>query len=334
MSETSVTRMSANPDRLDGVMQDFQVAANGIMISGRSLGEGPPVLLCHGFPETSLSWHGVMVRLAGAGFRAIAPDMRGYGGSSAPREIEAYSQLALVGDMVGLLDALAVPAAAIVGHDWGAQVAWNAALMRPDRFKAVAGLSVPYAPRTTRNLLDVMRSSGRDRFYMLHFQEPGRAEAELEADARRSLLAVYDGLSGAPSSGGTFDGIVGQHGFVESLRPPARPPSWLAPDLLDGEVAAFSRSGFRGGLNWYRNMDRDWQLLAPFDGAPISQPSLFIGGTADMVVAWNARTIEALPRHLVDLRGIHLLDGVGHWLQQEAPERTADLLVHFLRESG
>lgn len=311
-------------------MTPFEVTANGITLAGHRMGEGPPVLLCHGFPETSLSWRPVMERLASAGFAAIAPDMRGYGGSSAPAHVESYSQLHLVGDMVGLLDALGLRQAAIVGHDWGAQVAWNAALMRPDRFSAVAGLSVPYAPRTAWNLLDAMRRSGRQNFYMLYFQEPGRAEAELDADPRRALLAVYAGL-GARRAGDVFDGTVGPGGFVQSLGDHVELPGWLDPVLLAAEADAFARTGFRGGLSWYRNMDRDWELLAPFDGAPIRQPALFIGGQDDLVVRWNERTIEALPRHLPGLRARHLLPGVGHWLQQEEPGLTADLLIGFLQ---
>ena len=225
-------------------MDTFEVAANGITIRGVAAGAGPPVLLCHGFPETSASWRGLIERLASGGFRALAPDMRGYGGTSAPAAVESYSQFHLVGDMVGLLDALGIGSAAIVGHDWGAQVAWNAALMRPDRFTAVAGLSVPYAPRGPKNLLDVMRRAGRGEFYMLHFQEPGRAEAELDPDPRRSLLAVYAGL--AARAGGAFDGLVQLGSFLGSLGPPAASPPWLDGTLLAGRGGGLRPHGASG----------------------------------------------------------------------------------------
>jgi pimeloyl-ACP methyl ester carboxylesterase len=307
------------------------LAVNGITLHVAEAGEGPPVLFCHGFPESWRSWRHQMEALAEAGFRAIAPDMRGYGDSEAPAAIEDYTILHLVGDMVGLLDALGLPQAAIVGHDWGAPVAWNAALLRPDRFPAVAGLSVPFAPRGPISPVEALRRAGRHRFYQLHFQAPGVAEAELDRDVEVTLRRTLWSLSGNPPEAERWRPDLPESGFLASLAEPASLPAWLPAEELAALAAIYRRTGFRGGLNWYRNIHRNWQLMAPFAGLTLRQPSLFIAGTVDPVLGWAAAAVEALPQRLPGLRGSHLLEGIGHWVQQEAPEPVNRALVDFLR---
>ncbi|MBL6079908.1 alpha/beta hydrolase [Belnapia sp. T18] len=310
------------------------LAANGITLHVAEAGEGPPVLFCHGFPESWRSWRHQMEALAEAGFRAIAPDMRGYGESEAPPAIEDYTLLHLIGDMVGLLDALGLHQAAIVGHDWGAPVAWNAALLRPDRFPAVAGLSVPFSPRGPVSPTEALRRAGRHRFYQLYFQEPGVAEADLEGDAEVTLRRTLWSLSGNPPEAERWRPDLPEAGFLASLaEPPALPP-WLPAAELAELAAIYRRTGFRGGLNWYRNIERNWRLMAPFAGLTLRQPSLFITGTADPVLGWTRPAVEALPQRLAGFRGAVMLEGIGHWVQQEAPEPVNRALLDFLRGAG
>ena len=256
------------------------VEANGIHLHIAEQGEGRTVLLCHGFPESWYSWRHQLSALAAAGFHAIAPDMRGYGRSDRPEAIEQYTLLHLVGDMVGLLDALGIDQAAIAGHDWGAPVAWHAALLRPDRFRGVIGLSVPYRPRTSVVPTSVMPQRDDAVFYQLYFQTPGVAEAEFERDVRATLTKILYAASGdaprLPGAGGGEVAMVSRDGgFLTRMPVPDILPAWLSKADLDFYVGEFTRTGFRGGLNWYRNIDRSWELLAPF-GRPRSRFRRFI----------------------------------------------------------
>jgi pimeloyl-ACP methyl ester carboxylesterase len=310
------------------------VEANGIRMHLAECGEGPAVLLCHGFPEGWYSWRHQLRALGAAGFRAIAPDMRGYGRTEAPPGVADYTLLHLVGDMVGVLDALGLEGAAIAGHDWGAPVAWNAALMRPDRFRAVAGLSVPYAPRGRMSGLEAMRRAGWQRFYQLQFQAPGVAEAELERDPEATIRRTLWSLSGDALEAERWTPDLPEGGWLASTREPPALPPWLTAEDIAHYAGEFRRTGFRGGLNWYRNLDRNWALLAPFHGAPIRVPSLFIAGRRDPVLGWAGRALEALPRSLPGLRGTVLIETAGHWVQQEAPEAVNGALIGFLRGLG
>jgi len=321
--------MPSNPS-----VQHRSIAANGINLHIAEMGEGPAVLLCHGWPETWYSWRHQMPILAAAGFRALAPDMRGYGRSDAPEQIEAYTQLHIVGDMVALLDALAIPQAVIVGHDWGAPVAWNSALMRPDRFHAVAGLSVPYSPRGTVSLIDVFKRAGLDNFYMMYFQEPGVAEREFEKDVATSLRRIlYSGSGSRPEGTDWVAFATPGGGLLENALDTAMPLSWLSNEDLAAYVEDFQRSGFRGGFNWYRNLHRSWELLAPFTNAPIHQPSMFIAGERDGVLRMPAirSAVDKLDTVLPGLRRRAILKHAGHWVQQEAPEEVNALLLEFLK---
>jgi pimeloyl-ACP methyl ester carboxylesterase len=296
-------------------------------------GSGPLVLLCHGFPESWRSWRHQLAALAAAGYRAVAPDMRGYGGTDAPPEIEAYTLLNLVGDMVELVKALGERTAVIVGHDWGAPVAWHAALLRPDMFRAVAGMSVAYVPPSRVDLLSSLEQAGITTFYLQYFQTPGVAEAELEADPEATLRRASFSMSGdGPDR--IIAGVLGPgRGFLDATVDPPVLPAWLDAADIAAVAADFRETGFRGPLNWYRNFRRNADLLAPWRGCPIHQPSLFIAGARDDVLKFpgaKAR-IDGLSRVLPGLRGTHILDGAGHWVQRERPETVNRLLIEFLR---
>ena len=253
------------------------IETNGIRMHIAEQGSGPLVVLCHGFPESWYSWRHQLRALAEAGFHAVAPHMRGYGQTDRPQEIDKYSLFHLVGDMIGLIDALGAEQAVIAGHDWGAPVAWHAALMRPDRFRAVIGLSVPFRPRGPVAPTTVMPQRDDAVFYQLYFQTPGVAEAEFERDVTRTIRSMLYGASGdAPRrEGAAADGIgmvPRQGGFLSGRTPPAPLPAWLTEADIDFYAGEFARSGFRGGLNWYRNIDRNWELLAAYAGAQVRVP--------------------------------------------------------------
>ncbi|MFC9648858.1 alpha/beta fold hydrolase [Streptomyces sp. NPDC059892] len=297
-------------------------------------GTGPLVLLIHGFPESWYSWRHQLPVLAAAGFRAVAVDVRGYGRSSKPHDIEAYRMLAHVADNVGVVRALGEETAVVVGHDWGSTIAANTALLRPDVFTAVGLLSVPYAPRGGFRPTDAFSlMGGPEEFYVSYFQRPGRAEAEIERDVRGWLAGFYAALSGdavAPADGGDPH-FVPAGGKLSDRFPDASPPSWLGEADLDVYADEFERTGLTGALNRYRNMDRDWEDLAAWHGAPIIQPSLFIGGALDASTTWLADAIAAYPTTLPGLVSSHILDGCGHWVQQERADEVNRLLTDWLR---
>jgi pimeloyl-ACP methyl ester carboxylesterase len=305
---------------------------NGIRLQVTEAGEGPLVLLLHGFPESSHSWRHQLRALSEAGYHAVAPNQRGYGHSDRPHAIEAYDVVTLVDDAIGLIDTLGEKQAVVVGHDWGAPVAWNAALLHPDRVRAVAGMSVPYGGRPQGSPLAAFRAIFKDIFfYMLYFQEPGVAEAELEADVRRSLRTFYYSASGdAPAGGGT-----GPHPntakVLDTMRDCTTLPPWLTEADLDAFTEAFEHSGFRGPLNWYRNFDRSWKRTAALADRKIEQPATFIAGDRDPVIAMGRRQLERLPKIAPRLFESLLLPGCGHWVQQERPEEVNAALLRFLR---
>ncbi|MEA2890975.1 MAG: hypothetical protein QOI05_1768 [Bradyrhizobium sp.] len=315
------------------------VNANGIHLHFVEQGEGPLVVLCHGFPESWYSWRHQLVALSAAGFRAVAVDMRGYGQSDRPEPIDQYTLLHLVGDMVGLLDVLGVQQAVIAGHDWGAGVAWHAALLRPDRFRAVIALSIPYLQRSPVAPTLIMPRRKDAVFYPLYFQEPGVAEAELERNVRQTFLKVLGGgsVAGGPperSAGGPV-GMVSRDGGLLSGRPtPTTLPNWLTEADIDFYVREFERTGFRGGLNWYRNIDRNWEWLAPFEGAKVTVPALYMVGDRDLIMAFPGmdRVIDNLGNNAPQLRGKVILPGCGHWTQQERASEVNAAMIDFLRQ--
>ncbi|WP_338696529.1 alpha/beta hydrolase [Streptomyces sp. Q6] len=296
-------------------------------------GEGPLVLLIHGFPESWYSWRRQLPVLADAGYRAVAVDVRGYGRSSRPDRVDAYRMLELVEDGVAVVEALGADHAMVVGHDWGAGIAAHSALVRPDVFRAVAMLSVPYAPRGGPRPSEVFAGTGGgpEEFYVSYFQEAGRAEAEIEPDVRGWLAGFYAALSAdtMPGPDAPDPHLVTRGGRLRD-RFPAGLPHWLSESELDVYAGEFERTGMRGALNRYRNMDRDWEDLAGFDGAALAQPSLFVGGTRDASTMWLSDAIDAFPKTLPGLVGSHLLDGAGHWIQQERADEVNRLLVEWL----
>jgi pimeloyl-ACP methyl ester carboxylesterase len=314
---------------------------NGIRMHIAECGAGPLVVLCHGFPESWYSWRHQLKALAEAGFHAVAPDMRGYGQTDRPDPIDQYTLLHLTGDIVGLLDALSAEKAVIAGHDWGAPVAWHCALLRPDRFRAVIGLSVPFWSRFPIRPTSLMPQTDDTLFYQLYFQSPGLAEAEFERDVRRSIRSLLFSASGdAPrrkniGSPDTAVGMVSRQGdFLSGLVDPASLPLWLTEADIDFYVSEFTRTGFRGGLNWYRNIDRSWELLAPFAGSCVSIPGLYIAGDRDLVVGFPGmeQIIANLAHFVPQLRGSFMLPGCGHWTQQERPLEVNDAIINFLQE--
>jgi pimeloyl-ACP methyl ester carboxylesterase len=321
------------------------IETNGIRLHLAEQGTGPLVVLCHGFPESWYSWRHQLRALAAAGYHAVAPDMRGYGQSEAPEAIDQYTLFHLVGDMVGVLDALGEEQAVIAGHDWGAPVAWHAALMRPDRFRAVIGLSGPYRPRGPVRPTTVMPQTSDALFYQLYFQTPGVAEAELGRDPRATLRGGLYGASGdAPPTRfnatgprraqGDEVGMVPRNGgFLTATPSPASLPPWLKEADIDVYAAEFARTGFRGGLNWYRNIDRNWELLAPFAGARVTVPALYVAGDRDLVMAFRGmdQLIANLAKFVPQLRGTIMLPGCGHWTQQERAQEVNAAMIDFLR---
>ncbi len=318
-------------------IQHRTIQTNGISMHIAEAGEGPLVLLCHGFPECWYSWRHQLTALAEAGYHAVAPDQRGYGQTDRPERIDAYTIMHLVGDMVGLLDALGEERTAIVGHDWGSIVAWDAALIRPDRFHAVVGMSVPFIPRTPIRPTDMLKALAGDRFmYILYFQEPGVAEAELDPNAASMMRQMLYTASGSIPEDHEWNlDLPKTAGFLDAMVDPEKLPDWLSEDDLAYYVGEFERTGFRGGLNWYRNLDRNWELLAPWAGVKVQVPALFIGGLRDGVVTGPERKGEGpmvalLPDFVPNLRAKVLIEGAGHWSQQEAPAETNRALIDFL----
>ncbi|MGO9385713.1 MAG: alpha/beta fold hydrolase [Mycobacterium sp.] len=308
------------------------VDTNGVQLRVIEAGDrgAPVVILAHGFPELAYSWRHQIPVLAEAGYHVLAPDQRGYGGSSRPDAIEAYSIYELTADLVGLLDDVGAERAVWIGHDWGAAVVWNAPLLHPDRVAAVAGLSVPPTPRAKVPPTQAFRRTfGENFFYILHFQEPGVADAELDGDPARTMRRMMGGLRASGDQSAALRMVApGPEGFIDRLPEPDELPDWISQDELDHYIGEFSRTGFTGGLNWYRNFDRNWETTPELAGAKISVPSLFIGGTADPVLAFTradrASEVISGPYRQV------MIDGAGHWLQQERPDEVNATLLEFL----
>ena len=311
------------------------IETNGIRLHVAEQGEGPLVILCHGFPECWYSWRHQLPALARAGFRAVAPDLRGYGRSDRPQQVEKYTILDDIGDIVGLLDALGARQAVIAGHDVGATMAWQAALLRPDRFRAVIALSVPFRPRGFGGSVPPTTLMPRNEdavFYQLFLQTP-EAEAALGRDLRRTFRSQLYSLSGdrPPSAGGGFAdaGMVPRKG--NPFTDPASLPTWVTETDIDVYVAEFTRSGFSGPLGWYRNVDRSWELLAPFAGASVTVPALYMAGDRDFVAAVNSQFIAAQSATVPKLRPAIMLAGCGHWTEQERAPEVSAAMIEFLR---
>jgi pimeloyl-ACP methyl ester carboxylesterase len=310
-------------------MESRFIVSNGIRMHYVEAGSGPLVLLLHGFPESWYSWRHQLGALAEAGYHAVAPDLRGYGQTDRPEALEAYDIFQLTGDVVGLVNALGEKSAVIVGHDWGALITAYAALFRPDMFRAVALLSVPYSPRGPMNHTDWEQKKYPGKvFYQASLRSPGANEF-LMSDVRSSLLKGLYSLSGDAEEQDRWSPVRDPSAPRESANAPKMPP-WLTGQDLDFLEAEYQRSGFTGGLNYYRNMDRNWALTPFLDGAKILQPTLFIAGDRDPVIDFLRGAYDRLGTNIPNLRNNVLLPGVGHWTQQERPREVNRLLIEFL----
>jgi pimeloyl-ACP methyl ester carboxylesterase len=310
------------------------IETNGIRLHLAEQGEGPLVILCHGFPECWYSWRHQLEALAKAGFHAVAPDLRGYGRSDRPGEVENYTILHHIGDIVGLVDALGEKQAVIAGHDIGAAIAWQAALLRPDRFRGVIAMSPPFRPRAfgggSAPPTTLMPRNENAVFYQL-FLQTSDAEAALGRDLRRTFRGQFYSLSGdrPPSPGLAQAGMVPRKGPV-LVDPPSLPP-WITEADINVYVEAFARSGWHGPLAWWRNIDRGWELLAAFDGATVTVPALYMAGERDMVVAAFQQAIAKQSTFVPKLRPAIMLPGCGHWTEQERPTEVSAAMIDFLQ---
>lgn len=306
----------------------ISVDVGGTTLSVTRAGEGPAVVLLHGFPEIAYSWRHQIDALADLGFCVLAPDQRGYGLSDAPDGVEAYAMTELVGDVIGLLDDQGIDEAVIVGHDWGAIVAPWVWLFRPDRVRALALLSVPYLPRGERSIVDHIGATDPDGdfAYILAFQQPG-IEALFEADPIERLRRFHWTVCGARPKD-----------FTRGDQIPEGLPPHLSSADFDTYCRAFERSGYGNPINWYRNMHQNWQASRPWHQAKLACPTLFIGGDRDFVATSSAGAlgsgVDSMPQWCTDLRGVHLIEGAGHWVQQEAPDEVNELLAEFLEALG
>lgn len=307
-------------------IQQQKLQVNGIELSVHTAGreDGQPVWLLHGFPECWHSWRAQIPALAAQGYRVFVPEMRGYGQSSAPAAIADYDLLTLCADIQGAMDLFGHRQVVMIGHDWGAVVAWHLALLEPQRITRLVTMSVPFAGRARRPVIDIMRELYADRFnYILYFQEPGVAEQELDADIERTLtLFMQDQdvfMQKKPASAKLLEGVP----LPNTL------PAWCTRQDLDIYVKTFSADGFRGPLNWYRNFERNWQRTESLAGKQVLQPTLFLIGDRDPVGLFEAHTLKRMPEVVPNLQQ-EVLGNCGHWIQNEHEAKVNELLLGFL----
>ena len=311
------------------------VTANNLRFHVATCGTGDRLALClHGFPESWYSWRHQMPAIAAAGYHVVAPDMRGYGKTDKPAAVEDYDIQHLTGDLVGIVDAMGAKDAILVGHDWGAIVTWHAMLLHPDRFTALVAMSVPYNGRGPVSIVEgLKRTLGDNFFYILHFQEPGVAEKEFDADPRAILSRLYLSPDSPREKPEITDPKRAAGGWIPRLGAPKGLPSWLTQADLDYYVREFSDAGFRGGINYYRNFHRNWETTPQLADAKLAQPVLFIAGDKDVVIRGaSADALRAGMKNAVpDLKDVVLVPNTGHWVQQERPEETNAAILTFLR---
>lgn len=317
-----------------GYVNERMIQANGRQFSLAEAGDpaDPLVIMLHGFPECWASWRFQLPVLAESGYYAVAPDLRGYGFSDAPADINAYSQAELSDDVAALIEACGHQQAVVVGHDWGAALAWQVARRHPGRVRALAALSVPYAGPAPRPPTETMRHAfGDNFFYMLYFQQADIPERELERNIRDSLRRIFHAWSAdgdvsallAPRQGG---------GFLDGMSVPDEQPHWMREVDLDFYVSRFEKSGFRGPLNWYRALDLYWQQTReePEENWIIDCPVLYLVGRQDLVLEMNRKARERMSRYLPDLRGEYIIENCGHWTQMEQPSEVNRYLLEFV----
>jgi pimeloyl-ACP methyl ester carboxylesterase len=312
-----------------------QVPANGIELHVALAGppDGPPVVLCHGFPELWYSWRHQLGALADAGYRVIAPDLRGYGRSSHPTEVADYGSDQLTGDLCGLLDHYGYENATFSGHDWGAMVVWELGRLHPDRVSSICNMSVPYtrSPAPPTQIFDAI-FAGKF-FYMLYFQAVGPAEAEFESDPRRFLRTIlYSAGAEGMAHPNPLVADAPREGtrFLDILTPaPETLPAWLTEHDVDVYAEAFEKGGFFGPISYYRNMDANWERSKDIEASVYSMPTAFITGSLDPVNFMTPGSLDRMKEALPDFRGATVVEGAGHWVQQERPDETNAALLQF-----
>jgi pimeloyl-ACP methyl ester carboxylesterase len=323
---------------VDGVTLRY-IEVNDITMRIAEAGDdGPLVLLAHGWPESWYSWRHQLKYLSELGYRVVAPDMRGYGGTDAPIAVDDYNIENIAADMVGILDRLGEERAVMVGHDWGAIVAWQTVQFYPNRFDGLIAMSVPFAGRQERSPMVEWRETFGDNFYyILYHNEPnGVAEREYDSNPRELLSRLYLSPRSPRESPAITDPRASAGGWIGRLGAPKSLPSWLSAFDLNYFVGEFERAGFRGGVNYYRNFHRNWELTESLKNAHIGIPTLFIAGERDVVIggASEARLQGAMSRVVNDLRGVILVPEVGHWVQQEAPDVVNQAMSDFLTDAN
>lgn len=316
---------------MNSTPQTRSLHVNGIQMHIAELGSGPLAICCHGWPELGYSWRHQMPALAQAGYRVVVPDMRGFGKTEAPPDIAQYTILHMVGDIVALVQALGEKQAVIIGHDWGAPVAWHCAMLRPDVFPKVIALSVPHRLRGPAPPIAILRKQGMHNFYWCYFQTPGVAEAEFERDVSTTMRKIIYGLAAEGVDRENPLMVPESGGFLDRTRVPEQLPSWMREEDVQVFIQEYKRTGFRGGLNWYRNLDRNWELTAAWEGARIEQPALFIAGTRDPVIAGKRgeAAIEGMHKAAPNVQKV-MIEKAGHWIQQEKPAEVNAAIVNFL----
>ncbi|MFT4861056.1 MAG: pimeloyl-ACP methyl ester carboxylesterase [Pseudohongiellaceae bacterium] len=312
------------------------IESNGITMRIAEAGSsGPLLLMAHGWPESWYNWRHQMTYFANAGYRVVAPDMRGYGQTDAPEGVESYDIVTLAADMVGILDALGEEKAVMVGHDWGSIVAWNTVLMHPTRFTALIAMSVPYGGRPLQSPMVAWQETFKDNFYYIlyHNEAGGVAEAEYDSDPEGLLSRLYLSPGSPREAPQITDSKRSAGGWIGRLGAPKALPNWLSKEDLDYVVSQFEQAGFRGGINYYRNFQRNWEITEHLQNTKITVPTLFIAGTKDVVIsgASEGQLNGAMSRIAEDFRGVVLLPDIGHWVQQEAPEETNRAMHEFLQ---
>lgn len=320
-------------------MRTRHIQTDGLTQQVLEAGSGPLVLLIHGFPELGISWRAQVRALADAGYHAVAPDMRGYGGTDKPAEMADYSILKLVGDMVGLVRALGEIRCVVVGHDFGASVAWHCALLRPDIFGAVFCLSVPFQPRRpkgppTAAMAAITKRAGLGVLYINQFQHPD-AHVALDADPATSLRKAFYAYDGATPDERQSTGFFPEGGtLLSTIGDDASLPPWMEEAHFAEYVAAFSAGGFKAPLDWYRRLDANWADTAFLQDARITVPAGFAVGERDPVRHYAGKHEAGLKEWIPNLRLQVVIPGAGHWIQQERPDEVNRLLLGFLGELG
>lgn len=319
---------------VDGVSFRF-IETNGLRMRIAEAGEGPLVLLAHGWPESWYSWRHQLTGLAAAGYHVVAPDMRGYGETDKPPNVEDYDIVTLAADMVGVLDALGEETAVMVGHDWGSIVAWNSVLLHPERFSALIAMSVPYSGRGDQSMMPGLKQVMGDNFYYIlyHNEAGGVAEAEYDSNPRGLLSGLYLSPLSPREPALVTDPLRSAGGWIDRLGVPKGLPDWLTQQDLDYIVGQFENAGFRGGVNYYRNLHRNWEITENLNTSNIDVPVLFIAGEMDVVIRGQteAQLTGSMSGVAKDLRGVVLIPEIGHWVQQESPDETNVAMLDFLK---